>query len=103
NVGDFLQLVSNDRLRSVEHRVLPTGAAGPARVSVACFFRVEYASTRPYVPVVVGGGGARAAAVYRGTTAGEFLAHFNGKGLDGRSALDHFRIPAAASSPPPPL
>uniref|UniRef100_A0A0E0AIF2 Fe2OG dioxygenase domain-containing protein n=1 Tax=Oryza glumipatula TaxID=40148 RepID=A0A0E0AIF2_9ORYZ len=101
NIGDLLQLVSNDRLRSVEHRVLPTGAAGPARVSVACFFRVEYASTRPYVPVVVGGGGARAA-VYRGTTAGEFLAHFNGKGLDGRSALDHFRIPAAASSPPPP-
>jgi hypothetical protein len=67
-------------------------------VSVACFFRVEYASTRPYVPVVVGGGGARAAAVYRGTTAGEFLAHFNGKGLDGRSALEHFRIPEAAAA-----
>uniref|UniRef100_A0A0E0QIJ4 Fe2OG dioxygenase domain-containing protein n=1 Tax=Oryza rufipogon TaxID=4529 RepID=A0A0E0QIJ4_ORYRU len=103
NVGDLLQLVSNDRLRSVEHRVLPTGAAGPARVSVACFFRHAYASTRPCVPVVVGGGGARAAAVYRSTTAGEFLAHYNGKGLDGRSALDHFRLPAAASSPPPPL
>uniref|UniRef100_A0A0E0AIE9 Fe2OG dioxygenase domain-containing protein n=1 Tax=Oryza glumipatula TaxID=40148 RepID=A0A0E0AIE9_9ORYZ len=57
---------------------------------------------RPCVPVVVGGGGARAAAVYRSTTAGEFLAHYNGKGLDGRSALDHFRIPAAAASPPPP-
>ncbi|EEE68624.1 hypothetical protein OsJ_27183 [Oryza sativa Japonica Group] len=92
-----------ERLRSVEHRVLPTGAAGPARVSVACFFRHAYASTRPCVPVVVGGGGARAAAVYRSTTAGEFLAHYNGKGLDGRSALDHFRLPAAASSPPPPL
>ena len=101
NVGDLLQLVSNERLRSVEHRVLPTGAAGPARVSVACFFRHAYASTRPCVPVVVGGGGARAAAVYRSTTAGEFLAHYNGKGLDGRSALDHFRLPAAASSPPP--
>uniref|UniRef100_A0A0E0FCC3 Fe2OG dioxygenase domain-containing protein n=1 Tax=Oryza meridionalis TaxID=40149 RepID=A0A0E0FCC3_9ORYZ len=103
NVGDLLQLVSNDRLRSVEHRVLPTGVAGPARVSVACFFRHAYASTRPCVPVVVGGGGARAAAVYRSTTAGEFLAHYNGKGLDGRSSLDHFRLPAAASSPPPPL
>uniref|UniRef100_A0A0E0HQN7 Fe2OG dioxygenase domain-containing protein n=1 Tax=Oryza nivara TaxID=4536 RepID=A0A0E0HQN7_ORYNI len=103
NVGDLLQLVSNGRLRSMEHRVLPTGAAGPARVSVACFFRHAYASTRSCVPVVVGGGGARAAAVYRSTTAGEFLAHYNGKGLDGRSALDHFRLPAAASSPPPPL
>ncbi|XP_052165784.1 DIBOA-glucoside dioxygenase BX6-like [Oryza glaberrima] len=102
NVGDLLQLVSNDRLRSVEHRVLPTGAAGPARVSVACFFRLAYSSTRPCVPVVGGGSGARAAAVYRSTTAGEFLAHYNGKGLDGRSALDHFRIPAAAASPPPP-
>ncbi|BAF23641.1 DIBOA-glucoside dioxygenase BX6 [Oryza sativa Japonica Group] len=102
NVGDLLQLVSNERLRSVEHRVLPTGAAGPARVSVACFFRLAYSSTRPCVPVVGGGSGARAAAVYRSTTAGEFLAHYNGKGLDGRSALDHFRIPAAAASPPPP-
>uniref|UniRef100_A0A0E0LUL5 Isopenicillin N synthase-like Fe(2+) 2OG dioxygenase domain-containing protein n=1 Tax=Oryza punctata TaxID=4537 RepID=A0A0E0LUL5_ORYPU len=87
-------LVSNDRLRSVEHRVLPTGGAGPARVSVACFFRLEYASTRPCSPVV----SAARAAVYRSTTAGEFLAHYNGKGLDGRSALDNFRLPAAASS-----
>uniref|UniRef100_A0A0E0AIF4 Fe2OG dioxygenase domain-containing protein n=1 Tax=Oryza glumipatula TaxID=40148 RepID=A0A0E0AIF4_9ORYZ len=105
NVGDLLQLVSNGRLRSMEHRVLPTAAgAARARVAVACFFRLEYSAslTRPrsYGPIVDSGeGGARrAAAVYRSTTPRDFLAYFNGKGLDGRSALDHFRIPAAAAA-----
>uniref|UniRef100_A0A0D9V4C8 Fe2OG dioxygenase domain-containing protein n=1 Tax=Leersia perrieri TaxID=77586 RepID=A0A0D9V4C8_9ORYZ len=86
NIGDLLQLVSNDRFRSAEHRVVASGGGG-ARVSVACFFRPESASAREYSPVVAGG----EAAVYRSTTAGEFLRCFYGKGLDGRSALDHFR------------
>ncbi|KAF0899393.1 hypothetical protein E2562_019513 [Oryza meyeriana var. granulata] len=98
NVGDLLQLVSNDRFRSVEHRVVATSGAGP-RVSVACFFRLDYSSTRSYGPIVADGG-ARAA-VYRSTTAAEFLAHYNGKGLDGRSALDHFRLAAASNSSTP--
>uniref|UniRef100_A0A0E0LUL6 Fe2OG dioxygenase domain-containing protein n=1 Tax=Oryza punctata TaxID=4537 RepID=A0A0E0LUL6_ORYPU len=100
NVGYFLHLVSNDRLRSVEHRVVATaGGGGPARVSVACFFRFEYTSTRSYSPIVADGIGGARAAVYRSMTAGEFLARYNGKGLDGRSPLDHFRLPAAAESP----
>ncbi|KDO68479.1 hypothetical protein CISIN_1g035966mg [Citrus sinensis] len=35
NIGDFIQLITNHRFRSVEHRVL-VGRVGP-RVSVACF------------------------------------------------------------------
>uniref|UniRef100_A0A8R7Q7I9 Fe2OG dioxygenase domain-containing protein n=2 Tax=Triticum urartu TaxID=4572 RepID=A0A8R7Q7I9_TRIUA len=36
NIGDHLQLMSNDRFKSVEHRVLAK-TSGP-RLSVACFF-----------------------------------------------------------------
>ncbi|KAH9682105.1 1-aminocyclopropane-1-carboxylate oxidase [Citrus sinensis] len=36
NIGDFLEVVSNDKFKSVNHRVV-AGHVGP-RVSVACFF-----------------------------------------------------------------
>ncbi|KAM3317082.1 hypothetical protein ACQJBY_034966 [Aegilops geniculata] len=53
NVGDFLQLVSNDRFKSPVHRVLSKNV-GP-RVSVACFFRANGATV--CAPVVVDGSG----------------------------------------------
>ncbi|TYH27139.1 hypothetical protein ES288_A02G045600v1 [Gossypium darwinii] len=65
NIGDLLQLISNDRLVSVEHRVL-ANSIGP-RVSVASFF-------------------------IRETTVVEYMSHFQQKGLDGKSALLHFKI-----------
>ncbi|KAM3207217.1 hypothetical protein ACQJBY_062435 [Aegilops geniculata] len=88
NVGDYLQLVSNDRFKSVEHRVVANGA-GP-RVSVACFFRTygAAASTRVLQPIVAGGDRAR----YKSATVEELLRHYRAKGLDGTSALDHFRL-----------
>ena len=53
NVGDFLQLVSNDRFKSPVHRVV-SRSVGP-RVSVACFFRADGATV--CAPVVVDGSG----------------------------------------------
>lgn len=53
NVGDFLQLVSNDRFKSPVHRVV-SKSVGP-RVSVACFFRANGATV--CAPVVVDGSG----------------------------------------------
>ncbi|CAK9161678.1 unnamed protein product, partial [Ilex paraguariensis] len=41
NIGDLMQLITNDKFKSVEHRVL--AASVKPRVSVACFF---YQSTR---------------------------------------------------------
>ncbi|KAG4952535.1 hypothetical protein AAZX31_16G174400 [Glycine max] len=50
NIGDLLQLISNDKFKSVEHRVL-ANRIGP-RVSVACFFTIHfYPSTRIYGPI----------------------------------------------------
>ncbi|XBI75652.1 hypothetical protein VPH35_069006 [Triticum aestivum] len=88
NIGDYLQLVSNDMFKSLEHRVVANGV-GP-RVSVACFFRTHgaAASTRVLQPIVAGGDRAR----YKSATVEELLRHYRAKGLDGTSALDHFRL-----------
>ncbi|CAM0877459.1 unnamed protein product [Alopecurus aequalis] len=89
NVGDFLQLVSNGRFKSVEHRVVAS-TVGP-RVSVACFFRPDgaAASNRVLAPIVTDGEGE---ARYRSTTVAELLRHYRAKGLDGTSTLRRFRI-----------
>ncbi|KAF8693563.1 hypothetical protein HU200_038965 [Digitaria exilis] len=76
NVGDLLQLVSNDRFKSVEppcggwrrragRRRRPPGPMGPSppRITVA-----------------------------------EFLGHYKNKGLDGTSALARFRLPVGAAA-----
>ena len=96
NVGDLLQLVSNGRLRSVEHRVVAHGSSGGndrARVSVAAFCNADLSTTtRVYGPIeeLVS---SSAPPLYRSVTVAEFLSHYDGKGLDGRPALDYFRLP----------
>ncbi|KAK9150701.1 hypothetical protein Syun_009010 [Stephania yunnanensis] len=90
NAGDLLQLVSNDRFKSSEHRVLAKNV-GP-RTSVACLFTVHsQPSTRVYGPIkeLIS---EENPASYRDTTLTEYMAHFNEKGLDGNSALTHFRL-----------
>jgi isopenicillin N synthase-like dioxygenase len=93
NVGDFLQLMSNDRFKSVEHRVVAVPGTAAARVSAACFFRPTgaAASSRAYGPLpdLVK---PPEAPRYQSVTAVEFLGYYRQKGLDGRSALDHFRL-----------
>ncbi|KAF6998766.1 hypothetical protein CFC21_014855 [Triticum aestivum] len=88
NIGDLLQLVSNDQFRSVEHRVLANKSKDTARVSVASFFNTDMErSTRLYGPITDG----RNPPIYRSVTARDFIATFNRIGLDGRS-LDHYRL-----------
>ncbi|VAH52587.1 unnamed protein product [Triticum turgidum subsp. durum] len=87
NVGDFLQLVSNGKFRSVEHRVVAK-SVGP-RVSVACFFRQQGAamSMRVLQPIVTDG-----EARYRSTTMAELVRRYRAKGLDGSSLLQHLSL-----------
>ncbi|KAI8004563.1 hypothetical protein LOK49_LG08G02722 [Camellia lanceoleosa] len=90
NIGDLLQLISNDRFRSVEHRAL-ANHVGP-RVSVACFFTPHlYPSTRMYGPVkdLLSEDNPP---VYRETTVKDFIAYYDSKGLDGNSALTYFKL-----------
>ncbi|KAH6778019.1 2-oxoglutarate and oxygenase superfamily protein [Perilla frutescens var. frutescens] len=90
NIGDLLQLVTNDKFKSVEHRVL-SSKAGP-RVSVASFFgrdsgpsSIVHAPIKELLSV-------KNPPKYRGTTAEEYSEYFCNKGLDGTSALLHFEL-----------
>ncbi|GMJ01963.1 hypothetical protein like AT1G06620 [Hibiscus trionum] len=90
NIGDLLQLISNDSLVSVEHRVL-ANSVGP-RVSVGSFFVTGFhPNPRVYGPIkelLLDDNPPK----YRETTVIEYLTDFKKKGLDGKSALTHFRI-----------
>ncbi|XP_062225243.1 1-aminocyclopropane-1-carboxylate oxidase homolog 1-like [Phragmites australis] len=93
NIGDLLQLISNDKFRSVEHRVVAKNA-GP-RVSIACFFSTHFhpASTRIYGPIkeLVSD---ENPPLYRETLVRDYLAHYYSIGLDGgaKTALSDFRL-----------
>ncbi|CAI9261510.1 unnamed protein product [Lactuca saligna] len=49
NIGDFLQIVSNDKFKSVDHRVL-ANHNGP-RISMACFFTGVAVPPKIYGPI----------------------------------------------------
>ncbi|CAI9095908.1 OLC1v1031945C1 [Oldenlandia corymbosa var. corymbosa] len=87
NIGELLQLVSNDKYKSAEHRVLAK-QTGP-RTSVPCFFSAAHNSTvaiQPIQELLSEDNPPK----YRATTMKEFFDHFYGTGLDGTSALQPF-------------
>ncbi|KAH7842500.1 hypothetical protein Vadar_006017 [Vaccinium darrowii] len=49
NIGILLQMISNDKFKSVDHRVV-ANHVGP-RISVACFFAGVVAPPKPYGPI----------------------------------------------------
>ncbi|CAN4120496.1 unnamed protein product [Withania somnifera] len=90
NIGDLLQLISNDKYISVEHRVL-ANKVGP-RISVACFFYTGLLpSSKLYGPITELLSEDNPPK-YRATTVEGYTRYFRKKGLDGTSALFHFKI-----------
>ncbi|CAI9118251.1 OLC1v1019788C1 [Oldenlandia corymbosa var. corymbosa] len=92
NLGDMLQIVTNDKFKSVHHRVL-ANKIGP-RISVASFFRPRYGGgfePRSYGPIKDLLSEANPA-VYRDTTIAEYTAQFLKESMDGSAALAHFKL-----------
>lgn len=82
--------MTNDRFKSVEHRVL-ANHRGP-RLSVACFFRPDIGSSpKTYGPIeeLVS---EENPAIYTYTSGKDFISYYAYKGLDGNSALTHFKL-----------
>ncbi|CAK7338947.1 unnamed protein product [Dovyalis caffra] len=87
NIGDLMQLITNDKFRSVEHRVLARNVM--PRTSVACFFYPRAANKfKPYgvIKELLSDG----SPIYRETHVAEFMLCVRSKGVDGESALPSF-------------
>eukprot|EP01018_Ginkgo_biloba_P004054 Gb_05000 [translate_table: standard] len=90
NIGDRLQIVSNDKFKSVEHRAV-TNSRSP-RVSIATFFSPESDSTLKFgpIPELLN---ERNPAHYREIGNDEYMRHFLNRGLKGKSLLEVVRLP----------
>lgn len=89
NIGDLMQLITNDKFRSVEHRVL-AGEVGP-RISVACFFFPSTANKfKPY-GVIKELLSDDTPMIYRATHLAEFMGQYMSTGSY-VSTLSHFKV-----------
>ncbi|XP_024963921.1 deacetoxyvindoline 4-hydroxylase-like [Cynara cardunculus var. scolymus] len=92
NIGDLLQLITNDKFKSVHHRVL--AQKGRPRISVASFFRpfhegIESIIYRPIKELV----SEENPGVYRDTNLKEYVTlRSKAVGMNGSSALAPFKV-----------
>ncbi|KAL2453371.1 1-aminocyclopropane-1-carboxylate oxidase1 [Abeliophyllum distichum] len=90
NIGDLLQLISNDKFKSSQHRVLANNV-GP-RVSVASFFTTGLMPSSKIYGHIKELLSQDNPPKYKETTVTEYSLHYNAKGLGGTSALLDFRL-----------
>lgn len=89
NIGDLLQLISNDEYVSVEHRVIANSNPKP-RVSVAVFFNPGHRDDLyGPLPELVS---PEKPAIYRQFTYTEYITRFFRKELDGKTMLSYFKL-----------
>ncbi|XP_021725878.1 1-aminocyclopropane-1-carboxylate oxidase homolog 1-like [Chenopodium quinoa] len=88
NIGDLLQMISNDKFKSVYHRV-SANHIGP-RISVAFFLHGPRSSPKLYGPIQELLSDENSA-VYRQFTLSEFLIYFFSRPLD-EPGLEYFKL-----------
>ncbi|KAI3523972.1 hypothetical protein L1887_02531 [Cichorium endivia] len=89
NIGDLLQILSNDKFKSVIHRA--TGNKTQARTSVACFYHGVVTPPKIYGPIeeIVT---KESPPLFREFTVKDYLMKFYSRGLDEKSGLNYVRI-----------
>ncbi|KAL9240335.1 hypothetical protein vseg_014569 [Gypsophila vaccaria] len=90
NIGDILQMISNDKLKSVSHRVIANNV-GP-RLSVAFFLKGLFSSPKVFGPIKELLSDENQPK-YKDFTLEEFHTHFFSRPV-GQSGLDYFRLPS---------
>jgi len=86
NIGDFLQILSNDKFKSAYHRVVPK-LAGP-RISVAYLCAGVFTKTYGPLKELLS---EESPPVYKDFLVSDYIAKFFAKALD-KSALDNFKL-----------
>ncbi|KVH88023.1 1-aminocyclopropane-1-carboxylate oxidase homolog 1-like [Cynara cardunculus var. scolymus] len=89
NIGDLLQILSNDKFKSVIHRAL--GNASRTRTSVACFVDGVSTPAKVYGPIeeLIT---KESSQMYTDFTVRDYIIKFFSRGLDEKSGLNHVRI-----------
>ncbi|KAK6144127.1 hypothetical protein DH2020_020947 [Rehmannia glutinosa] len=87
NIGDVLQILSNDRYKSVEHRVFVNGSKD--RVSVPVFVNPSSDAVIGPLPEVMEAG---EKLVYKRVVYSDYFNYFFSKGHDGKRTIDNAKI-----------
>ncbi|CAM0144532.1 unnamed protein product [Urochloa decumbens] len=89
NVGDLLEVITNGRYRSIEHRAVVD--ARHHRVSVAAFHNAMFDDT-PYGPILNASGGGEEPARYRTIAVEDYVKLVLSSKLQGKNIMDAMKI-----------
>ena len=87
NVGDALQIISNGRYRSVEHRVAANGSSN--RISVPIFVNPRPCDVIGPLPEILATG---EKAMYKQVLYSDYVKHFFRKGHDGKRTVNYASV-----------
>ena len=88
NIGDALQIMSNGRYKSVEHRVIANGSSN--RVSVPIFVNPRPSEIIGPLPEVIEDGGEEP--LYKQVLYSDYVKHFFRKAHDGKNTVEFAKI-----------